>query len=177
MPSNGDTSANADKLSGIEEESDIYEAFPPHVDTAQITVLSDSPTGKRTFFLVTLLYVKLLSLFSNSVGERPFKFRTLRSKRMYKSVEWSLLLAFDLFFRLIFDWLRYSYEKYIYISRLNIVFQENSSISMMRNVFIYNFRVSCTHLVVLTKENLSLKSIGLTFLDVNPLLGTFNPMN
>ncbi|XP_037033830.1 GTPase-activating protein skywalker isoform X4 [Bradysia coprophila] len=44
MPSNGDTSANADKLSGIEEESDIYEAFPPHVDTAQITVLSDSPT-------------------------------------------------------------------------------------------------------------------------------------
>ncbi|XP_037033842.1 GTPase-activating protein skywalker isoform X15 [Bradysia coprophila] len=47
MPSNGDTSANADKLSGIEEESDIYEAFPPHVDTAQITVLSDSPTGKK----------------------------------------------------------------------------------------------------------------------------------
>lgn len=50
MPSNGDTSANADKLSGIEEESDIYEAFPPHVDTAQITVLSDSPTGKHTLF-------------------------------------------------------------------------------------------------------------------------------
>lgn len=47
MPSNGDTSANADKLSGIEEESDIYEAFPPHVDTAQITVLSESPTGKK----------------------------------------------------------------------------------------------------------------------------------
>lgn len=49
MPSNGDTSANADKLSGIEEESDIYEAFPPHVDTAQITVLSESPTGKHAF--------------------------------------------------------------------------------------------------------------------------------
>lgn len=49
MPSNGDTSANADKLSGIEEESDIYEAFPPHVDTTQITILSDSPTGKRLF--------------------------------------------------------------------------------------------------------------------------------
>lgn len=50
MPSNGDSSANADKLSGIEEESDIYEAFPPHVDTAQITVLSDSPTGKHSFY-------------------------------------------------------------------------------------------------------------------------------
>lgn len=57
MPSNGvaDTSANADKLSGIEEESDIYEAFPPHVDTTQITVLSDSPTGKAFTFHFSLL--------------------------------------------------------------------------------------------------------------------------
>lgn len=58
MPSNGDTSANADKLSGIEEESDIYEAFPPHVDTAQITVLSDSPTGKQTLFFSHFYYGK-----------------------------------------------------------------------------------------------------------------------
>lgn len=36
----------SDKLSGIEEESDMYDAFAPHVDTAQITVLTDSPAGK-----------------------------------------------------------------------------------------------------------------------------------
>lgn len=80
MPSNGDTSANADKLSGIEEESDIYEAFPPHVDTAQITVLSDSPTGKQTRFFVTLLLWQTFLLFC--IGEHQFKFRTLRSNRM-----------------------------------------------------------------------------------------------
>ena len=45
MPANGDTSANADKLSGIEEEGDMYEAFAPHVDTSQITVLTDSPAA------------------------------------------------------------------------------------------------------------------------------------
>lgn len=36
----------ADKLSGIEEESDMYDAFAPHVDTSQIAVLTDSPAGK-----------------------------------------------------------------------------------------------------------------------------------
>lgn len=50
MPSNGESSANADKLSGIEEESDMYEAFAPHVDTSQISVLTDSPAGKVDFY-------------------------------------------------------------------------------------------------------------------------------
>lgn len=35
-----------DQLSGIEEESDIYEAFAPHVDTANISVLTDTPPGR-----------------------------------------------------------------------------------------------------------------------------------
>lgn len=46
MPSNADNSAHADKLSGIEEETDMYEAFAPHVDTSQITVLTDTPPGE-----------------------------------------------------------------------------------------------------------------------------------
>ncbi|XP_062546975.1 GTPase-activating protein skywalker isoform X3 [Armigeres subalbatus] len=36
-----------DQLSGIEEESDIYEAFAPHVDTSNISVLTDTPPGKK----------------------------------------------------------------------------------------------------------------------------------
>lgn len=43
MPLNGDT-INADKLSGIDEESDIYEGFSPHVDRAQITLPDSAPT-------------------------------------------------------------------------------------------------------------------------------------
>lgn len=46
MPSNGESSAAGEKLSGIEEESDMYDAFAPHVDTSQISILTDSPTGK-----------------------------------------------------------------------------------------------------------------------------------
>lgn len=46
MPVNGDAAISADKLSGIEEESDVYEGFAPHVDRAQITLLTDSPPGK-----------------------------------------------------------------------------------------------------------------------------------
>lgn len=46
MPVNGDTAISADKLSGIEEESDVYEGFAPHVDRTQITLLTDSPPGK-----------------------------------------------------------------------------------------------------------------------------------
>lgn len=46
MPINGDAAISADKLSGIEEESDVYEGFSPHVDRAQITLLTDSPPGK-----------------------------------------------------------------------------------------------------------------------------------
>lgn len=36
-----------DQLSGIEEESDIYEAFSPHVDTTNISVLTETPPGKK----------------------------------------------------------------------------------------------------------------------------------
>lgn len=34
-------------LSVLEEESDIYEVFPPHVDTSSIPILPDSPVGKK----------------------------------------------------------------------------------------------------------------------------------
>lgn len=44
MPLNGDT-INADKLSGIDEESDIYEGFSPHVDRSQIVLPDPSPTS------------------------------------------------------------------------------------------------------------------------------------
>ncbi|XP_055683580.1 GTPase-activating protein skywalker isoform X2 [Lutzomyia longipalpis] len=47
MPANGDTTARAEKLSGIEEEADMYDAFAPHVDTSQITIITDSPAGKK----------------------------------------------------------------------------------------------------------------------------------
>lgn len=30
----------------LEEEPDLYEAFPPHVDPTGITILTDSPPGK-----------------------------------------------------------------------------------------------------------------------------------
>lgn len=30
----------------LEEEADLYEAFPPHVDPTGITILTDSPPGK-----------------------------------------------------------------------------------------------------------------------------------
>lgn len=30
----------------LEEEPDLYEAFPPHVDPSGITILTDSPPGK-----------------------------------------------------------------------------------------------------------------------------------
>lgn len=48
MPVNGDTAISADKLSGIEEECDVYEGFAPHVDRTQITLLNDSPAGKQS---------------------------------------------------------------------------------------------------------------------------------
>ncbi|XP_047507327.1 GTPase-activating protein skywalker isoform X1 [Pieris napi] len=31
----------------LEEEADLYEAFPPHVDPSGITILTDSPPGKK----------------------------------------------------------------------------------------------------------------------------------
>lgn len=44
-----------DQLSGIEEESDIYEAFAPHVDTANISVLTDTPPG-RLFSILAIFH-------------------------------------------------------------------------------------------------------------------------
>lgn len=34
-------------LSVLVEESDIYEVFPPHVDTSNIPILPESPLGKK----------------------------------------------------------------------------------------------------------------------------------
>ncbi|KAI9584185.1 hypothetical protein GQX74_010520 [Glossina fuscipes] len=49
MPHNRDTaSAQADKLSGIEEESDLYEGFAPHVETSEIKVLDFYNIPKQT---------------------------------------------------------------------------------------------------------------------------------
>lgn len=53
MPYNRDTaSAQADKLSGIEEESDLYEGFAPHVETSEIKVLDfyNLPKSTGEFF-------------------------------------------------------------------------------------------------------------------------------
>lgn len=53
MPYNRETSMQADKLSGIEEESDLYEGFAPHVETSEIKVLDfytiPKQTGKFSF--------------------------------------------------------------------------------------------------------------------------------
>lgn len=38
----------------LEEEPDLYEAFPPHVDPSGITILTDSPPGKEFFNYPTL---------------------------------------------------------------------------------------------------------------------------
>lgn len=34
----------------LEEEPDLYEAFPPHVDPTGITILTDSPPGEKYIF-------------------------------------------------------------------------------------------------------------------------------
>jgi hypothetical protein len=44
MPGGGGT-LQADMLSGIEEESDIYEGFAPHVDYANIPLSNESSPG------------------------------------------------------------------------------------------------------------------------------------
>lgn len=36
----------------LEEEPDLYEAFPPHVDPTGITILTDSPPGKTIILLL-----------------------------------------------------------------------------------------------------------------------------
>lgn len=49
MPYSRDSaSAQADKLSGIVEESDLYEGFAPHVETSEIKVLDFYNLPKST---------------------------------------------------------------------------------------------------------------------------------
>jgi hypothetical protein len=57
MPVN--SSLNADALSGIEEEADMYEGFAPNVDPTNIASLTDTPSGKS--FMTNLK--KLLIIF------------------------------------------------------------------------------------------------------------------
>lgn len=45
---------HADMLSGIEEESDIYEAFAPHVDYANISLSNESSPGKLKIEIIFL---------------------------------------------------------------------------------------------------------------------------
>lgn len=61
MPLNGDT-INADKLSGIDEESDIYEGFSPHVDRSQIVLPDPSPTTGKYFFHKNQINQQMLNL-------------------------------------------------------------------------------------------------------------------
>lgn len=69
MPLNGDT-INADKLSGIDEESDIYEGFSPHVDRSQIVLPDPSPTSGKVAhcFLCVCVFVLIFFIFLESRG-------------------------------------------------------------------------------------------------------------
>lgn len=46
MPVNAGSAIQSDMLSGIEEESDIYEAFAPHVDYTNIPLSTESSPGE-----------------------------------------------------------------------------------------------------------------------------------
>lgn len=46
MPVNAGGAIQSDMLSGIEEESDIYEAFAPHVDYTNIPLSTESSPGE-----------------------------------------------------------------------------------------------------------------------------------
>ena len=56
-----------DMLSAVEEESDIYEGFAPHVDPTDITVLTDTPTGKKIVFslIVNILFCLNMEFLNN----------------------------------------------------------------------------------------------------------------
>lgn len=43
----------------LEEEPDLYEAFPPHVDPTGITILTDSPPGNSKVLLLLQKHLKL----------------------------------------------------------------------------------------------------------------------
>lgn len=48
----------ADMLSGIEEESDIYEGFAPHVDFATISISHENSPGKCLCLWYKFLYAQ-----------------------------------------------------------------------------------------------------------------------
>lgn len=50
MPGGG---IQSDMLSGIEEESDMYEGFAPHVDYTNIPISSESSPGESIQMLIT----------------------------------------------------------------------------------------------------------------------------
>lgn len=57
MPMNNH-GGNGDMLSAIEEMSDIYDAFAPHVDTSNITSVTDTPSPSKKVQLKTFLEVQ-----------------------------------------------------------------------------------------------------------------------
>ena len=47
MPGNASSAMmQSDMLSGIEEETDIYEGFAPHVDTSSLNLSADASPGE-----------------------------------------------------------------------------------------------------------------------------------
>ena len=48
MPVNAGGAIQGDMLSGIEEESDVYEAFAPHVDCTNISLSAESSPGESS---------------------------------------------------------------------------------------------------------------------------------
>lgn len=62
MPVNAGGAIQTDMLSGIEEESDIYEAFAPHVDFTNIPLSTESSPGESIWF-------DFLELFEKDVTE------------------------------------------------------------------------------------------------------------
>lgn len=65
MPLNGDT-INVDKLSGIDEESDIYEGFSSHVDRSQIILPDPTPTTGKFIIRRQMLNFKCSHFFNSN---------------------------------------------------------------------------------------------------------------
>lgn len=55
MPVNAGGAIQGDMLSGIEEESDVYEAFAPHVDIGSISLSTESSPGRIFDFLFAIV--------------------------------------------------------------------------------------------------------------------------
>lgn len=60
MPVNAGGAIQSDMLSGIEEESDVYEAFAPHVDIVNIPLSTESSPGKIVIILRPVLRKRIL---------------------------------------------------------------------------------------------------------------------